>query len=818
MSTCTQRDGADVCGGDVDALGYCARCGVLAAPAAPPVPVPPTPASVVPASVVPVPAGAGRGSSSKSPGPGRRSSSMGGDRRARHVAERDDPRAKLMVDPALPERRRRCRNPQCLREVGQRSARDGAGRVTGFCTACGWGWSARPPLQPDATTGATVVVADRYEVLGALGRGGLGWVYLALDRRLDRYVVLKGLLDPDDPQKRTMALDELKALAEANHPNIVTVHDFVQHAHPLPPPGGEMLVDYIVMEYIHGESLLQRFQARRRTNAYLSVAEAAEALLPALAGVTHLHERGLVHNDFKPDNVMVAESGHVSLVDLGAVSVAGGAPGYGTVGYRDPHGNPPSAQTDIYAIGRALGALTMPVPGFVDEKPLPGPGTEELLERHRSFHLLLQRATHRDPDRRFATVDELADQLRAVVREVEALGTGEERPGLSEVFGPEVRVVGTEEFPRVPTERTLWALSLPQMQVDPRDPHARRLATLATAGPEEVLAAVEALPEVTTEARLQAVRAQVALLAGRIEAARPGPGVADDAARLWARGCAALADGDTTAAAAAFDEAADARPDDPGPAAALDACARHEALAKELAAIAAAEPDDVRVPWLQGVAALVLGAVRVARGHFDGVLAAVPGEAAPKLAGAACAELLDDHATAARHYATVWRTDHGYVGAAFGLARALVAQGAAGEAIAVLGGVPSSSQYAQAAALGALAAADPVAATDAALAADFFARADRLDGRERLRIDPVARQKAVVAALRVAAAWVDNGRPWPQDGTAPREELLGVPLHPRGIRDGMEIAYRRMAAETHDEHERVACVDRANRERNWSIW
>ncbi len=157
-----------------------------------------------------------------------------------------------MVDPVLPERRRRCRNPRCRQPVGQRSARGEPGRVTGFCTSCRWGFSARPPLQPDADTGTQIVVAGRYTVLGALGRGGLGWVYLALDARLDRYVVLKGLLDPDDPQKRAMALDELKALAEANHPNVVTVHDFVQHSHPLPWPGGELLVDYIVMEYIHG--------------------------------------------------------------------------------------------------------------------------------------------------------------------------------------------------------------------------------------------------------------------------------------------------------------------------------------------------------------------------------------------------------------------------------------------------------------------------------------------------------------------------------------------------------------------------------------
>jgi serine/threonine-protein kinase PknG len=767
-ATCREvLDGA-ACGGEIDADGYCTRCG--AAADEPPAPQPPTRPQPAPS---PSTGRAGHTSSRRgSGGSSRRSSSIGGGRGQHPADDEGDPLEHLMPDPALPEKRRRCRNPQCRKPVGQASTVGGPGPVTGFCRVCGWGFSFRPPLQPDAETGYRVTVAGRYEVFGAIGRGGLGWVYLAFDTLLSRHVVLKGLLDPDDPAKRSVARDELEKLVGANHEHVVTVYDFVQHAHRLPPkaggaPGGVMPVDYIVMKYIDGESLYAKLQRRHAEHgAHLTIVEAANALIPVLRALAYLHDRGLVYNDLKPENVMIAESGRPWLVDLGAVSVAGGDPGYGTDGYRDPYGNAPSEQTDIYTAGRTLAALTFRVPGFAKGAPLPGPDDEPLLAEHPSFHGLLQRATDPHPDRRFASVDELVDQLTAVVREARARTEGRQ-PGLSNVFAPEVRVVGALGFPALPADGAAWAMTLPDGLIDPDDPHAKRLAALKAAGPRELLTALDALPDPTTETRLQALRARVELLGADAETA-------------------------------------------------------YAALVHDLAALAAAEPDDVRVPWLAGIAALVQDKIDTAAGQFAEVLRRVPGEAAPKLACAIVAERGGDPATAEGHYATVWRTDGAYLSAAFGLARTRLAQGKLVAAIEALGEVPHSSRYATDAALGALtAAATPVADGNADLAPGYFAKAARLDvgHAERLDVDDLRRQEAVIAALHTAAAWLARRKPWPGDAGAPPTQLLGVALTKEHVRDGLEAAYLRMARHPAvDPATRIAYVDRANRERNWSLW
>lgn len=725
------------CDATVDELGYCDDCGILVDP----------PESVAPAGV--------GDPSGPAPGDG----APGGGART------PDPRSRLLTDPVLPERRRRCRNADCRKPVGQSTSRR-SGLVTGFCTECGWGYSARPPLQPDPETGARVTVGERYEVLGTIGRGGLGWIYLAWDTVVERYVVLKGLLDPDDPVKRSIALAELKALAAAQHPNIVTVHDFVGHRHALPRPGGRMHVDYIVMEYVHGESLLERFRRR----SYFSVKEAAECVLPAMEAVADLHERNLVHNDFKPDNIMVTDSGRVILVDLGAVSHPRSSGRYGTAGYWDPRERGGSRQSDIYAIGRSLAALTMKVPGFAEDAPLPDPGDEPLLATHESFHALLERATHGDPAERFATVDEFAVQLRGVVREVEAVESGPQ-PGTSELFGPELRVVGAAEFPQRPTARLAWALSLPEPLTDPADLQARRLVALrAGAGPRDLVATARELDEPTRETALLVIRARIELMGE------------------------------------------EAGPDEP------------RLLDGELDAAESARPGDPRVLWLRGVLALARDDVPGADDCFAEVMRRVPGEAAPKLGRAMCAELSDDPGRGERWYRTVWRTDRGHVGAAFGLARALMAREDPANAITVLGQVPGSSRYAPMATLAALAAAQPVVATDPALAPGFFRRAARLERGhpESLEIDDLTRERAVVSVLRAAADWVHRGRPWPASESGSRdpgpEDLLGRPLDPRSLRAGIEAAHRRMASHTRDRAGRRALVDRANAERKWSLW
>jgi serine/threonine-protein kinase PknG len=162
------------------------------------------------------------------------------------------------------------------------------------------------------------VLHDQYEVLGCLAHGGLGWIYLALDRAVaDRWVVLKGLLDTGDADAMAAAVAERRFLAEVEHPNIVKIHNFVQHRD----PDSNTMVGYIVMEYVGGQSLKEMIKDLRSTQgnaAVLPLARAIAYALEMLPAIGYLHSLNLLFCDFKPDNVIQTEE-QLKLIDLGAV-------------------------------------------------------------------------------------------------------------------------------------------------------------------------------------------------------------------------------------------------------------------------------------------------------------------------------------------------------------------------------------------------------------------------------------------------------------------------------------------------------------------
>jgi eukaryotic-like serine/threonine-protein kinase len=160
-----------------------------------------------------------------------------------------------------------------------------------------------------------------YEIVAPLGAGGMGEVFLARDARLEREVAVKLLPArfSRDPESLARFRREALTLAALNHPNIATIHGFEDA------PGGGLA---LVLEYVPGESLAHRLErgALSWTESLSVCAQVAEALEVA-------HERGVVHRDLKPGNVMLAPRGLVKVLDFGLAARAGGL-----IGMRGPRG------------------------------------------------------------------------------------------------------------------------------------------------------------------------------------------------------------------------------------------------------------------------------------------------------------------------------------------------------------------------------------------------------------------------------------------------------------------------------------------------
>ena len=525
--------------------GYCDVCGMApAAAAAPPAPgtAPPGPASglvgqLPPSSALTVSAtGTGRRATT-----GRTRTSVRG-RLGAGLVEippvpfRDPADAVLGDSAVVPESRRFC--ARCDEPVGR--GRDGApGRTTGFCRKCGAPFSFEPKL------GAGDLVAGQYEVVGPLAHGGMGWVYLARDRNVsDRWVVLKGLLNASDDDAMAAALAERRFLAEVEHPNIVKIFNFVQHKSS----------GYIVMEYVGGRSLKQILAARREANGGdpdpLPAAQAIAYMLEILPALGYLHQLGLLFCDFKIDNVIQTQHS-LKLIDLGGVYRMDDPSSavFGTVGYQAPEiaAAGPSMASDLFTVARTLAVLCFDFRGYQSTYrfTLPPQDSVPLLARYDSLYRFLLAGTAADPDDRFQSAEEMADQLYGVLREIVADQEGQPVPAPSKLFSGPMR--GGHEAPD-------WR-TLPRPQVDTDDPAAGYLATISAGDPQQMIAQLNAAPERTVEVVLRHVAALIEL--GDWDAAEDllaGIERADrwDWRARWYRGVADLAKGQPLAARTSF--------------------------------------------------------------------------------------------------------------------------------------------------------------------------------------------------------------------------------------------------------------------------
>ncbi|PVD11263.1 serine/threonine-protein kinase [Streptomyces sp. CS207] len=779
---------------------------------------------------------------------------------------RPDPRAMVLDDPEVPERKRFCSRSDCGAPVG-RARGERPGRTEGFCTKCGHPYSFVPKLR------AGDVVHGQYEVVGCLAHGGLGWIYLAVDKAVsDRWVVLKGLLDTGDQDAMAAAISERRFLAEIEHANIVRIYNFVEH---LDQRTGS-LDGYIVMEYVGGKSLKEIANGRRTPEGRrdpLPVEQACAYGIEALEALGHLHSRNLLYCDFKVDNAIQSED-QLKLIDMGAVRRMDDEESaiYGTVGYQAPEVADvgPSVASDLYTVGRTLAVLTFDFQGYTNvyADSLPDPDTIDVFRRYESFYRLLVRATDPDPARRFASAQEMAEQLTGVLREVVSVQSGRARPAVSTLFGPEVRVTDTELFPRLDGEVSrLGARAVRR---------GRRGGAGAAAGTPGTAAGGPALPGGTSAAvgapggtAAGAVTAGGAGVAGGAGAGAVGPSAGTGVVPAAGTGASAGlpgavstvgAGGGTVGAPDGLVRPVDApvaalalpvpRVDAADPNAGFLAGLMASAPAELLTALAAApapstetrlrevrarlesgdapgalagletlegeRPEDWRVVWYRGLAALVTGDHEGAALAFDAIYDAFPGEVAPKLALGLCAEVLGQLDNAAEYYRLVWASDPSHVSAAFGLARVQLAGGDRAGAVRTLESVPESSIHytgARVAAVRARLRRRTAAAGDVAFLDDLTAAARQVEALDVYGLDPARREQLSAEVLGCALDWVLSGGRGSVPPAAGGRTLLGSGLDERGLRFGLERSYRTLARLAQGGEERIDLVERANRYR-----
>ncbi|NRQ32874.1 protein kinase [Nonomuraea sp. NN258] len=455
----------------------------------------------------------------------------------------------------------------------------------------------------------------------------------------------------------------------------------------------------------------------------------------------YLHEHGLVYCDLKPANVIRVGT-RLKLIDLGAVQRIGSPPGtsWATVGYHAPEldTRPSSVTSDLYTVARTLAVLT--IPSF---SPVRSGAANPLPQDcgNESFTRLLRKATAPNPADRFQSAWEMEEQLVGVLREISAAEDGVPFPAPSTLFGQERRAVGT-------------ALSDdPGRVFDPLDP-----AEVATALPVPLVD-----PADLAAGSLAGLLGRYSKeLISQLAAMPPTTETKLMRARL-------LAEEGASAAEAELD-----------------------ALALEL-------PGDWRVPWYRGVHALVTEHADRAVDLFDRCLSMLPGELAPKLALAFATEIAGR--PAARWYESVWRTDHAYVSAAFGLARA--------GRIDLLDEVPASSSHRVAAQVAMAAAVLRRPDLSGLSAADLVGASDRLANLADL--DPRRRDLLTAELLRRALDWLESNPP--PSGM----KLAGSWFREQDLRKGLEARYRRLAVVADSRQERHAFIDQANvvRPRTW---
>src|SRR5690242_9604781 len=294
-----------------------------------------------------------------------------------------------------------------------------------FCPSCGLDLMATTPVHAIATGAlqetdlVREALAAEYEIIEELGRGGMALVYRARDRQLEREVAIKVLpfslaFDAEFVERFQR---EARTAAQLEHPNIIPIYRV----------GRSGRVIYFVMKFLRGGSLSTVLHERKK----LTPPEIRRLLLEAGSALGYAAQRGIVHRDIKPDNIMFDEFGQCLLTDFGIAKAASGQKLTGTgMSIGTPHYMSPEqaraqaidGRSDIYSLGVvAYQCLTGTVPydgedsfsiGYkhiMEELPVPS------LERadQRDMFVIVQKMMAKKPDDRFQTAEEVVAALEA---------------------------------------------------------------------------------------------------------------------------------------------------------------------------------------------------------------------------------------------------------------------------------------------------------------------------------------------------------------------------------------------------------------------
>ena len=313
------------------------------------------------------------------------------------------------------------------------------GALAGLCPACLLQAGAAadtvsqppsPPFQPP-TVEELAPLFPQLEIISLIGKGGMGAVYKARQKELDRVVALK-ILPPgigDTTAFSSRFTREAKALARLSHPGIVTLFEFGQVQRPVAnPAAGDDRLYFILMEYVDGVNLRQLLNGKR-----ISAREAL-AIVPQICdALQYAHDQGIVHRDIKPENLLLDRRGRVKVADFGLAKLVAGGDDAATGGTTAPVAADLTGSGDIMGTPQYMSPEQIKAPGEVDHRAdiyalgvvfyqmltgeLPGKRLEAPSKKVQvdvRLDEVVLRALEKNPNRRYAQASQIKEDVETI--------------------------------------------------------------------------------------------------------------------------------------------------------------------------------------------------------------------------------------------------------------------------------------------------------------------------------------------------------------------------------------------------------------------